>query len=141
MNIYIINGPNLNWLGRRDVNVYDKKNLADLEKDWQNYGVENNLNVKTFQSNCEGEILDYIYSTVNNADGYILNAGAFAHYSLALRECISSIDKPVIEVHISNPESRESFRHTSVITPVVQGKICGFGVKSYILALASFLED
>ena len=141
MNIYIINGSNLNWLGKREVNIYGEKTLADLEKDWQYYGIKNNLNVKTFQSNCEGAILDYIYSTVNNADGYIINPGAFSHYSLALRDCISGIDKPVIEVHISNLESREFFRHTSVITPVVKGKICGFGVKSYILALASFLED
>ena len=141
MEIHIINGPNLNWLGKREVNIYGNKTLSDLEKDWQSYGVKNGIEVKTFQSNCEGAILDYIYNTVKDVDGYIINAGAFTHYSFALRDCISGIDKPVIEVHISNPEGRETFRHTSVISPVVQGKICGFGVKSYTLALASFIKD
>lgn len=140
MKIHIINGPNLNWLGQREVDIYGNKTLADLEKDWQDYGEKNNISIVTFQSNSEGAILDYIYETVSTADGYIINAGALTHYSHALRDCIGGIDKPVIEVHISNPESREAFRHTSVISPVVVAKIAGFGTLSYELAMDSFIK-
>ena len=140
MKIAIINGPNLNWLGKREPSVYGNKGLKDLEVEWISYGKKLGIDVSVFQSNSEGELLDYIYSITEAVDGIIINPGAYTHYSYALRDCLAGIDTKVIEVHISNLEKREAFRHISLISPVVWGKISGLGVRGYTLALEAFKE-
>ena len=138
MKIAIINGPNLNALGQREKNIYGNKTLKDLEKSWYDYGKKCNIDLITFQSNIEGEIIDYIYEQSKTVNGFIINPGALTHYSYALRDCIAGIDTPVIEVHISNIDAREDFRKNSVVSSVCAGKISGFGLKGYLLAIDSF---
>lgn len=135
MKIAIINGPNLGALGQREPGIYGKETLAELEQKWISYGSSLGLEVVAFQSNGEGEILDFIYAASGDADGYIINPGALTHYSYALRDAISSVGKPFLEVHISNVDSREEFRRHSVISPVAAGKISGLGTAGYLLAL------
>ena len=135
MKIAIINGPNLGVLGQREPGIYGKETLAELEQKWISYGSSLGLEVVAFQSNGEGEILDFIYAASGDADGYIINPGALTHYSYALRDAISSVGKPFLEVHISNVDSREEFRRHSVISPVAAGKISGLGTAGYLLAL------
>ena len=138
MKIAIINGPNLNWLGKREPSVYGNKGLKDLEEEWKAYGKDLGMEVITFQGNGEGELLDYIYSIAEEVDGIVINPGAYTHYSYALRDCLAGIDVKVVEVHISNLEKREAFRHVSLISPVVWGKISGLGTRGYTLALEAF---
>lgn len=135
MKIAIINGPNLGALGQREPGIYGKETLAELEQKWISYGSSLGLEVVAFQSNGEGEILDFIYAASGDTDGYIINPGALTHYSYALRDAISSVGKPFLEVHISNVDSREEFRRHSVISPVAAGKISGLGTAGYLLAL------
>lgn len=135
MKIAIINGPNLGVLGQREPGIYGKETLAELEQKWISYGSSLGLEVVAFQSNGEGEILDFIYAASGDTDGYIINPGALTHYSYALRDAISSVGKPFLEVHISNVDSREEFRRHSVISPVAAGKISGLGTAGYLLAL------
>lgn len=135
MKIAIINGPNLGALGQREPGIYGKETLAELEQKWISYGSSLGLEVVAFQSNGEGEILDFIYAASGDADGYIINPGALTHYSYALRDAISAVGKPFLEVHISNVDSREEFRRHSVISPVAAGKISGLGTAGYLLAL------
>ena len=97
--------------------------------------IDNNINVEFYQSNIEGEIINKIHSARGNFDGIIMNAGAFTHYSYAIRDAIPIAEMPVIEVHLTNIHSREEFRHTSVIAPVCKGQICGFGSNSYLVAV------
>ncbi len=138
--ILLINGPNLNMLGSRQPEIYGNRTLADIESDLVAAGAAGSsaLEVVTIQSNHEGEILDAIHTTGRHADGIIINAGAFTHYSIALRDALASVDTPAIEVHISNVHSREEFRHHSVISPVVVGQIVGLGEQGYFLALEWF---
>lgn len=138
MKICIINGPNLNWLGKREVKIYGEKTLEDLETEWLAWGEKNNIEITCFQSNSEGDIIDYLYAS--DADGIVINPGALTHYSYSLRDCLSAIDKVIVEVHISNIAKREEFRQKSVISPVAKGTIAGLGVKGYILALESYLN-
>lgn len=135
MKIAIINGPNLGALGQREPGIYGKETLAELEQKWISYGSSLGLEVVAFQSNGEGEILDFIYAASGDTDGYIINPGALTHYSYALRDAISAVGKPFLEVHISNVDSREEFRRHSVISPVAAGKISGLGTAGYLLAL------
>lgn len=139
--IAIINGPNLNMLGKREVGIYGGQTLEDINLRIKEKA--DSLNVKTeyFQSNSESDIVSYIHSCNNKIDGIMINAGAFTHYSYALRDAIASITVPVIEVHISNIFKREEFRHKSVIAPVCVGQICGFGATGYLLALKSLLNE
>ncbi|MCI0502181.1 MAG: type II 3-dehydroquinate dehydratase [Fusobacteria bacterium] len=139
MKIAIINGPNLNALGQRERNIYGNTTLEDLEALWFEYGKKKNIEIITYQSNLEGEIINYLYDNQDTVDGYIINPGALTHYSYSLRDCLAAVYKPVIEVHISNIEAREEFRKLSVVSPVVQGKVAGFGLKGYLLAIDSFL--
>ena len=139
MKIAIINGPNLNALGQRERNIYGNTTLEDLEALWFEYGKKKNIEIITYQSNLEGEIINYLYDNQDTVDGYIINPGALTHYSYSLRDCLAAVYKPVIEVHISNIEAREEFRKLSVVSPVVQGKVAGFGLKGYLLAIESFL--
>lgn len=136
MKILILNGPNLNMLGKREPEIYGgdtlEKTNQEIKAKAENLGVD----VDFFQSNVEGEIVTCIQNA--QCDGIILNAGAFTHYSYAIRDAISSVDTSVIEVHLSNIHAREEFRHKSVLASVCVGQICGFGKYSYILALEYF---
>lgn len=139
-NILLLNGPNLNMLGTRQPEVYGNRTLADIESDIVRIGAAGNPSLKVLpvQSNHEGELIDAIHTTGRDADGIIINAGAFTHYSIALRDALASIDTPAIEVHISNIHAREEFRHTSVIAAVCAGQIAGLGEEGYHLALEWF---
>ena len=135
MRILIINGVNLNMLGFREPEKYGSMTLKDLEKDLYAYSFELGIGIETFQSNHEGEIVEKIHSAKGNFDGIIINAGAYTHTSVAIRDAIAAVDLPAIEVHISNIYSREDFRHNSFMSPVCIGQIAGMGIDGYLFAL------
>jgi 3-dehydroquinate dehydratase-2 len=141
--ILLINGPNLNMLGTRQPEIYGNRTMADIEADLVAAGKAGNpaLEVVPIQSNHEGDLLDAIHTTGKDADGIIINAGAFTHYSIALRDALASIDTPAIEVHISNVHKREEFRHHSVISAVCIGQVVGLGEQGYHLALEYFRKN
>lgn len=132
--IEIINGPNINLLGKREPNIYGDLTLESINKEITNYGQELNLETFFFQSNIEGEIVNKIQAS-DKSDGIIINAAAFTHTSVAIHDALKSLDLPKIEVHISNIYKREEFRHKSLISNVVDGIICGLGANSYKLAM------
>jgi 3-dehydroquinate dehydratase-2 len=138
--ILVINGPNLNMLGTRQPEIYGSRTLTDMMHDLQRIAGTGRpaLAIEHLQSNHEGAILDAIHQRGPEMAGIIINAGAFTHYSIALRDALSAIDTPAIEVHISNVHARETFRHHSVISPVVAGQIVGLGEDGYRLALEWF---
>ena len=137
MQLLIVNGPNLNLLGRREPTVYGNRSFTDyLEKLRAHYP---QVQIEYFQSNIEGELIDKLQEVGFSYDGIVLNAGAYTHTSIALHDCIRAIETPVVEVHISNVHAREPFRHHSFLSPVCHGVICGFGLDSYRLALEGFL--
>jgi len=136
MKFLIINGVNLNMTGKREPEIYGSKTLEDINKKISQFCNKNGDEAEFYQTNIEGDICTAIQNA--KADGIILNAGAYTHYSIAIRDAISSIKIPVIEVHISNVFKREEFRHTSVISAVCKGVICGFSENSYILGIMSF---
>lgn len=133
MKLLVLNGPNLNMLGKREPEIYGKNTLNDVQNLVESYCNSIDCSVEFFQSNHEGDLIDKIQQT--EVDGIVFNAGAYTHTSIALRDAIASVKTPVIEVHISNVHSREEFRHKSMIAPVCLGQICGFGLDSYILAI------
>lgn len=133
--ILVLNGPNLNMLGKREPGIYGNETLASIEEDCKKHCENNNIKCEVFQSNIEGELINKIHESFEKHDGIVINAGAFTHYSIAVRDAISSVAKPCIEVHISNVHAREEFRHKSVIAPVCIGVIAGFHKNSYILAI------
>ena len=133
--ILVMNGPNLNLLGTREPEIYGSLTLADIHERLRQRANEADLDIEFMQSNHEGALVDAIQRARRTADYIILNAGAFTHYSIALRDAIAAVDVPVIEVHLSNIHHREEFRHKSVIAPVVLGQIAGFGAESYMAAL------
>ena len=136
--IIIINGPNINLIGVREPSIYGDTSFTDFFDDIKDvYGDE--VHLSAFQSNIEGELIDKLQEVGFSYDGIILNAGGYTHTSVAIRDAVAAIKTPVIEVHISNPYSREEFRHTSLISGVSKGIIAGFGLESYALALDSFL--
>ncbi|MFI3116173.1 MAG: type II 3-dehydroquinate dehydratase [Clostridia bacterium] len=139
--ILIINGPNLNMLGKREPTIYGSDTLQDIENDCLEYAKSKGVACEVFQSNIEGEIINKIHESFEKHDAIAINAGAFTHYSIAIRDAISSVSKPCIEVHISNVHAREEFRHKSVIAPVCKGVIAGFGKSSYILAIEAILRE
>lgn len=137
--VLVLHGPNLNLLGQREPEIYGRTTLAAIDERLVQLGQELGLKVTTFQSNWEGALVDQIHAAVGQADCIIINAGALTHYSIALRDAISGVKIPTIEVHLSNTQAREEFRHHSVIGPVVVGSIAGFGAASYELALRAAL--
>lgn len=139
LSILIINGPNLNMLGKREPNWYGHLSLEEINNKILDFARNKNIELGFFQSNIEGEIINQIQKSIEHYNGIIINAGAYSHTSIAIRDAISSIHIPVIEVHISNIFNRESFRHHSSLAPVCVGSIVGFGYLSYILALQYFI--
>jgi 3-dehydroquinate dehydratase-2 len=131
----VLNGPNLNLLGEREPGIYGTGTLADLEELVRKAACELGVSVVFAQSNHEGDLVDWIQGARLSFDGVILNAGAYTHYSYAIRDAIAAIKIPVIEVHISDIHAREDFRHTSVIEPVCAAQICGEGLDGYVHAL------
>lgn len=138
--ILVINGPNLNMLGTREPDVYGTLTLDAINTRLASEAEVMRIEVEFYQSNSEGEIIDAIQSAEGDAHGIILNAGAYTHYSYAIRDAISSISVPCIEVHLSNVHARDEFRHTSVIAPVCMGQISGFGILSYLLAMRALIQ-
>ena len=140
MKIHIVNGPNLNLLGRRNPEHYGKLSYPELMNEVKKYAQKKGLAVNCFQSNHEGEIIDDIHTNLDKCDGLIINPGALTHYSYALRDALEILEIPIVEVHLSNIHARESFRNVSVISPVSTGTICGLGMRGYFLALDFFLS-
>ncbi len=138
MKIAIINGPNLNLLGKRETNLYGQQDFATFYQGLQNKYPQ--VEWAYFQSNIEGELIDFIQKTGYSFDGIILNAAAYTHTSVGIADAVKAVDSPVIEVHISNIWSREPYRHTSYISPVAKGVIAGFGLLSYELAVSYLLK-
>lgn len=134
-NILILNGPNLNMLGVREPEVYGYQSLGDIENDCEEYAQELGFDIDFRQSNSEGDIVTAIQQARGAFAGVIINAGAYTHTSIAIHDALKVLEVPVIEVHLSNPQAREAFRHHSYISPVAKGTICGFGGHGYILAL------
>ncbi len=135
MKILILNGPNLNLLGTREPAVYGSATLSDVEQLVRDRAAKLGAEVDFRQSNHEGELIDWIQQARGNFDVLILNAGAFTHTSVALRDAVAGVGLPAIEVHLSNVHAREEFRHKSMIVGVCKGVIAGFGANSYVLAL------
>ena len=138
--ILIINGPNLNMLGKREPDVYGSRDYDTLRADIVEFGKQIGAEIEVVQSNIEGEIVNFIQSAQNNFDGIIINPGAYTHYSYAILDALRAVDVPAIEVHISNVHAREEFRHTSVTAAACVGQICGFGIESYKLAIRYLVE-
>lgn len=140
ISILVINGPNLNLAGTREPQIYGSVTLDDINRSLTDAAASLGITIKLFQSNHEGDLIDRIHSARPEFDGIILNAGAFTHYSYALRDAIASVAVPTVEVHMSNVDAREDFRRISVIGPVCIGSVSGFGSFSYHLALAALIE-
>ena len=140
MNILLINGPNLNLLGTREPDIYGKKTLNDIEKDLTKAALEKSINLECFQSNHEGEIVDKIQDSANKFQGILINAGAFTHTSISIRDALIGSKIPFVELHISNIFNREEFRKESFLTDKAIGIISGFGISSYTLALEGIIQ-
>lgn len=140
MKFLILNGPNLNMLGHRDPSVYGTRTLKEINASLDSYAKSLGITLDFFQSNAEGELIDKIHTVLSEYDGCVINAGACTHYSYAIRDAIASVDKPFVEVHMSNIQAREAFRHTSVISAVCRGVIAGFGEKSYSLGVSALRD-
>lgn len=135
MKILVINGPNLNMLGIREPEKYGTVSLNDIEKELYAYSFELGIDIETFQSNQEGDIIDKIQKAIGIFDGILINAGGYTHTSVAIRDAVSAVSLPCVEVHLTNIHAREEFRHKSIIAPVCVGQISGFGKESYKLGL------
>lgn len=140
MKILVINGVNMNMLGLRETEKYGTMTLKDLEKDLYAFSFEIGIDIETFQSNFEGEIVEKIHNAKDNFDGIVINAGAYTHTSIAIRDAISAINVPALEVHMTNIYKREEFRHHSYLAPVCIGQISGFGINSYKLGLKAVVD-
>ena len=136
----VLNGPNLNLLGTREKSVYGSDTLENIINELRVYAQQHDVELRDFQSNSEGALVDAVHEARTWADGIIFNAGAYTHYSIALRDAIAGVGLPVIEVHISNVHAREEFRHKSVLAPVCLGVIAGFGRNSYFLGVDALIR-
>jgi 3-dehydroquinate dehydratase-2 len=135
MKILVINGPNLNMLGRREASYYGVKTLADIEDAISDKGRDLDVDVEFFQSNHEGAIVDFLQKAAPDANGVVINAGALTHYGLSMRDALTDSRLPVVEIHLSNIHAREEFRHHSVIASIAVGQIAGLGWQGYLFAL------
>jgi 3-dehydroquinate dehydratase II len=135
----LLHGPNLNLLGRREPQIYGTAGLDEINQRMQRVAENNGVELRVVQSNSEGALIDAIQDAGNWADGIIINPGAYGHYSYAMRDALSAVSLPAIEVHLSNIYAREEFRNKSVISAVVIGSICGLGWRSYLCALESLI--
>lgn len=133
--VLVLNGPNLNMLGKREPGIYGGKTLKDIEQDCREAGQSLGFEVDCRQSNHEGVLVDWLHEADDRAIGVVINPGAYGHTSIALHDAIRAISVPVLEVHISNIHAREEFRHKSMIAPAAKGMVCGFGPYGYIMAI------
>lgn len=140
MKILVINGVNMNMLGFRETEKYGTMTLKDLEKDLYAFSFKHGIDLETYQSNIEGEIVEKIHSAKAGVDGIVINAGAYTHTSIAIRDAISAINIPTVEVHMTNIYKREEFRHHSYLAPVCVGQISGFGTNSYKLGIEAIIH-
>ena len=140
MRILLVNGPNLNTLGTREPEIYGSMTLPDIERMVAERASAAGAEIRAFQANSEGQIIDWLQAEVGGADGLIINAGALTHYSVALSDAVKDAAIPAIEVHISNVWKREPFRHESLLSPVCVGVIAGLGVRGYVLALDALAD-
>ena len=138
--ILVLHGPNLNLLGQREPGFYGNLTLEEINRRLVEQGKSLGIEVRSFQSNIEGVLIDALHDAQQWAAGVVFNAGGYTHTSIALRDAVSSISLPVVEVHLSNIYAREEFRHHSLIAPVCKGSIAGFGWKSYLLGLIALAE-
>ena len=140
MKILVINGPNLNMLGVREPEKYGKTTLAEIEKQLYAYSFELGVDIETFQSNGEGEIVDKIQSALGKFDGILINPAAYTHTSVAIRDAVAAVSLPTVEIHLTNIYSREDFRQKSLIAPVCVGQVAGFGQNVYKLGLKALFD-
>ncbi|WP_420128829.1 type II 3-dehydroquinate dehydratase [Longimicrobium sp.] len=140
MNIEVIHGPNLNLLGRREPEIYGRATLAEIDQEMERLGRELGVRVRSFQSNHEGGLVDHVQGCAADADGFVVNAAAYTHTSIALADALAGVARPYVEVHLSNVFSRERFRHRSYLAAGAVGVISGFGVDSYRLGLRALVE-
>ncbi len=140
MDLLLINGPNLNLVGKREPSIYGSQALEGIEEELLNLAKEHDSTLQFFQSNSEGEMIDCIHKSVGSIDGILINAGAYTHTSIALRDALLGVAIPYVEVHLSNIYAREEFRHKSFLSDKALGLVCGFGPKSYQLALYGMIS-
>lgn len=141
MKILVIHGPNLNLLGKRKEGIYGTETLVEINSLLQQQARESGVDIECFQSNSEGDLIDFIQKESPGADGIIINPGALTHYGLSLRDALEDTNLPVIEVHLSNIYAREDWRQESVIAPIARGQISGLGFRSYIAALKVMIAE
>ena len=141
MRILLVNGPNLNTLGTREPEIYGTTTLPEIEESVRARAASLGADLRCFQANGEGQIIDWLQQEQDDADGLIINAGALTHYGIGLRDAVAACDFPVVEVHISNVYKRERFRHRSLLSPVVSGAIVGLGTQGYVLALEAVVQQ
>ena len=140
LKILLMHGPNLNLLGWREPGIYGSVSFDEINARMKRVAEENGTELRVFQSNSEGALVDAVQDARNWADGIVINPGAYAHYSIALRDALSAVKLPAVEVHLSNVHAREEFRHRLVLSPVCVGMICGLGWRSYLYGLLSLIE-
>ena len=140
MKFLVLHGPNLNLLGKREPGIYGSQTLEDINSSLGELSAELGCALSFFQSNTEGELIDAIQAAAQECNGILINPAAYTHTSIAIRDAISAVGLPCVEVHISNIHRRETFRHTSMVAPVAIGQICGFGRDSYLLGLRALFN-
>lgn len=140
MKYLVLHGPNLNLLGKREPGIYGRQTLEDINSSLEELSVELGCELTFFQSNTEGELIDAIQASANDCHGILINPAAYTHTSIAIRDALSAVGLPCVEVHLSNIHCRETFRHTSIVAPVAIGQICGFGSDSYLLGLRALFN-
>ena len=138
--VFVLNGPNLNMLGKREPAIYGRDTLDDVRRRVEQHAAKLGLGIDFRQTNSEAELIDWIHAARDSASGIVLNAGAYTHTSIALFDALKSAERPVIEVHLSNIFAREPFRHHSYVAMAAAGVICGFGIKGYELALEAIAD-